>query len=47
MSERKSLYNNMTAVFDFASLYPNTQRAYSIKSLIRKDKIRKIFRSQV
>lgn len=42
MSEIKKIIN-----FDFSSLYPNTQRVISIKSIRRKNKIRKIFRSQI
>jgi hypothetical protein len=34
-------------IFDFASLYPHTQKVILIKPLIRREKIRKIFRSQV
>jgi DNA polymerase elongation subunit (family B) len=44
MSERNPLYNKVSPVFDFASLYPSVMRKISIKNLLRKDKIRKIFR---
>ena len=52
MNKRKSLYNKVTPVFDFASLYPSTIKSFAgstnpdIRKVIRKYKLSKIFRSQ-
>lgn len=53
MNKRKSLYNKVTPVFDFTSLYPSVVKSFAgstnpdIRKVIRKYKLGKIFRSQV